>query len=277
MPLKKPFPSRFLLLLCIGPFAFLTLEPFCNSLNYHLIPTAAWVGYVYISVPICLLVSIFAAFICLWLHKSPANQRVFVRILSISTILLSLFMLTLHYPSEYRPPYVNFSSSVSRMVNASRIYAQGHDGHYPPHIAALILDNHFYPLSLIDDVTITTPAAFPNPLPPSADWPKYAAEVDAHSIFIYTAADLSDPLLITTGINSLDPHIIIAYTKQLPLVPNHRVVAFTDGHPQLIPDKDLPKTFAASNAARAKLHLPPVTLDGPPPYPPTRSGGPSNQ
>lgn len=265
---RMPFPSRLLFALPIGPVAFLIIWPICDAQGYRLIPTPPWVEYLITAIPFFLLVSIIIAIMCLWLHKSSTRQRVFVASLSIATILLSVFLYLSIFGVKYRTPYSAYFGTATRMAKSSHIYALNHNGRYPPHLAAILLDGNFFARQLTDDDTVTTPAAIPYPPPLTDDWHKYAADVDAHTIFVYTAADLADPALAAGGTSSLDARIIMAYTKTLPQVPHHRVVAFVDGTPRLIPDSALLAAFAASNAARAKLGLPPFTLDGPPPLPP---------
>ncbi len=125
-------------------------------------------------------------------------------------------------------------------------YARDHNHQFPPHPALLVLDKK---INL--KLRISSDAEYqpPDPTPPESAWATIAA-------------DLTLP-----APGTLDPAIILAYSKSHPHVPNHRILAFADSTAQLIPDADLPNYFAASNAARAKLSLPPFTLDGPAPTP----------
>jgi prepilin-type processing-associated H-X9-DG protein len=159
----------------------------------------------------------------------------------------------------HHPAYLRHMASARSVVQSVNLFAADHAGRFPPHLASLILSEQVTPKELSD--VHLAPYAPPEPLPPETDWPAIAADVDAHSIFIYTGADLVDPTFM-----SLDPAIIILYTQPLPCTPGHRIVAFADGHAELIPESDLPKFFDVSNAARAKLRLPAFTLDGPPPH-----------
>jgi hypothetical protein len=159
-----------------------------------------------------------------------------------------------------RPPYLHLYTSIRYLSIASAPYAAAHAGHFPPHPAILILDGTLDPRYIAHPGT--PPYTPPTPLPPLTDWPLIAPDVDAHSAFVYTGADLVVPLLPGPAFR-----IVLAYSKPSPLTPNHRVLLFADGHSEYIPDADLPATFATSNAARAKLGLPPFTLDGPPPPP----------
>jgi hypothetical protein len=267
-PGRMPFPERLLLALPIGPVAGLILWHICQAQGFRLVPTPPWVDYLASSIPFFLLTSIIIAIICLWLHKHSTRQRVLVTSLSIATVLLSIFLYLFMFGGKYRRPYAQHFGTANRLVEFSHTYAQNHNGRYPPHLAALVLDKPYLADRLIDNDTLTTPAAIPNPPPPSVDWSKYAAEVDAHSIFVYSAADLADPTLAAGGTSSLDPCIIVMYTKKLPSVPRYRLVTFVTGTHDLIPDSALPAAFAASNAARAKLGLPPFVLDGAVPAPP---------
>jgi hypothetical protein len=132
----------------------------------------------------------------------------------------------------------------------------------PPHPAVLLLAGDIRPKSLTDpDIP---PFVLPSPLPAASAWAAVASDVDAHSVFVYTAADLIAP----PPPASLDPAIILAYTKPSRVIPRHRILIFVNQTSTLVPEADLPKRFAASNAARAHLGLPPFILDGPPPSAP---------
>jgi hypothetical protein len=160
------------------------------------------------------------------------------------------------------PPFIRLMANARNLGQSAFVFASEHDDHYPPHPAVLLLGGKLSPKQLSDyDLS---PYVLPSPLPPESAWSTIAADVDAHSTFIYTAADLQNP----PGAAFLDPAIIIAYTKPNRVTPGHRIVLFADFSARLVPNADLAKTFAASNTARAKLHLPPFILDGPPPPPP---------
>jgi hypothetical protein len=166
------------------------------------------------------------------------------------------------YMWTYRghPAYLQFMYYGGSLVRSAEFYASYHEGRYPPHPATLILDESFLAEYLADGRSFL-PYDPPSPLPPVYDWPSIASDVDAHSIFVYAAGDYD---------NVVPPaNAILVYTKPCSYTPGHRVVTFGDSHSELIREKDLPKYFAESNAARAKLGLPPFSLDGPPPAPPT--------
>jgi hypothetical protein len=171
--------------------------------------------------------------------------------------------------SHAHPPYLRLMAAIRTLDMNCGIYAASHNGKYPPHLAVLILQGTLAPR---DVAGLGLPAYIPpSPLPPVSYWPLIATEVDAHSAFIYTAADLYDPFPAI-----LDSHIILAYSKpDHAITPGHRVLLSADGA-RYVPDADLPAVFAASNAARAKLHLPPFTLDGPPPLPPSTAPAPTS-
>jgi len=156
-----------------------------------------------------------------------------------------------------QPKYRRLEYNALTLTLAAREYARTHNGSYPPHWAALLLSTWINPYTLID--TTMTPPSIPNPKPPEAQWRDLAPEVDAHSIFIYVAADLHDPALIKNAFGpSLDPAIIIAYTRPSSDTLGHRILLFAQGDPKLVPESDLPNYFAACNTARSALSLPPL-------------------
>jgi prepilin-type processing-associated H-X9-DG protein len=125
---------------------------------------------------------------------------------------------------------------------------------FPPSIAAAA-QYGATPKNFISKVSTTTPPAY---TPPVTDWHPLAPDIEAHTDFIYTGADLGAPA---------DPSIILLYTKDIYMGHEGRNILFADGHAEYVRSLNLPTTFDASNTARARLHLPPVTLDGPPPTP----------
>jgi hypothetical protein len=137
-------------------------------------------------------------------------------------------------------------------------------GTYPPHLAMLIFENHNE--SILNGLGGRETYMLHSPLPKT--WQELVPDVDEKSIFIYTGADLVEPVPMTSYTSLLGRRIVCAYTKRLREIPNHRILVFASGDPKLIPDADLPKYFDACNTARAKLGLPPIALDGPPPKPP---------
>jgi hypothetical protein len=152
------------------------------------------------------------------------------------------------------------------MAGNLQIDAIGNDGRYPPDFARFLSDNpSAHSHCFYFDRSRPPP---PAPEAPAADHGAYAAAVEAQSLFRYTAADLQDPALATGAPSSLDPRIILLYTRKHPLVPRHRVVVFASNRAELVAEADLSAVFAASNAARAKLGLPVFLPDGPVPMAP---------
>lgn len=163
----------------------------------------------------------------------------------------------------------------ARMMNigkACRVYADDNNDHFPPHLAVLLTTHAITPKELIDLNAPITLTPFPESrLVPPSDWRSIAAEVETHSDFIYVGADLT---------NSDDTEIIVVYTK-LGRIHKHmkfpeeswdgqgRLVGYADGHTELVLDSDLAGVFGKSNAARIKLGLPPIVMDGPAPMAPS--------
>jgi len=96
-----------------------------------------------------------------------------------------------------------------------------------------------------------------------SNWQAISADVDIHSAYVYTGADLSNT-------STPDEKIIVLYSRPFRSLPEWRVVAFADGHADFVRAKNLEETFAVSNAARAKRGLPPFALDGPVPVAPVQ-------
>jgi hypothetical protein len=157
-------------------------------------------------------------------------------------------------------PFVRLAADAHMLVQCANVYSADHADLYPPHLTVLLLQGDIRPKALAGfDLT---PYVLPSPPPSINDWATIAAAVDAQSVFVYTGADLrylSDETM---------DKIIVVYTKPTRVLPGHRILAFADNHAELVTDADLPRYFAASNAARSKRGLPPFVMDGPVPSPP---------
>lgn len=191
---------------------------------------------------------------------------ILVAIISIATPFLAVISSPRARELDGGPSH-RFGRNLNGIAKSCVLYAFDNSGHFPPDPTILVLDGSLSPkqFSTYD----IPPLTLPNPLPPASAWPTLAGTLDQHSAFIYTAADLVDTAMASGNPTlSLDPTIIIAYTKKTRLISNGRMVAFADNHVDFIRDAELPAVFAASNATRAKLGLSPITLDGPPPVPP---------
>jgi prepilin-type processing-associated H-X9-DG protein len=146
------------------------------------------------------------------------------------------------------------AASLRQLGVAFTTYATDNAGAFPPSIAAAA-QYGADPKNFISKDGTTTPPAFTTPVP---DWHPLAADIEAHTDFIYTGADLHTPT---------DPAIILLYTKDVYMGHEGRNLLFTDGHVEYVRSINLPTLFGESNTARERLHLPPITLDGPPPTP----------
>lgn len=161
-------------------------------------------------------------------------------------------------------------SQMFKIVQACQAYAEGHDEHFPPHLAVLLTAGSITPGQLLDRNAPVELKPFPTArLVAPADWRAIAADIEAHCDFTYVGADLT---------STLDESLIALYTKP-GRIHRHmkfpeetwdgqgRLVAYADGHTELVLDADLPAVLARGNAVRVKRGLRPVTLDGPPPGP----------
>ena len=146
-------------------------------------------------------------------------------------------------------------------------YRATHEGQWPPHLAVLLGEG--IPSKALRYAYSDTPD-----LPAAATtaaaghWPLIAAEVDSHCDFVYLGGDL--PQSAKGAAEAAQ--IMVLYGKfdlpELPQIvwdqPRHvyeycfagRPVAFADGDVRFVPVKDLPRTLAQHNAARARAGLP---------------------
>jgi hypothetical protein len=170
-------------------------------------------------------------------------------------------------------------SSVRSFAENSQLYAAEHEHRWPPHLAALLTGYAVSPRDLRYRYSKTL--SLPEPSLRPEEWPPSAQTVDAHCDFFYLAADLVD----SPALAGVAPRFIVAYGKiTLPELPQiayntdthayeydvaARPVSFADGHAALFPVDEMPSVFAAHNAARAQLGLPPHVFDVPPTRPTT--------
>ena len=168
-------------------------------------------------------------------------------------------------------------ANMTQIANACLKYAEDNDAHFPPHLAVLLCSHAIKPPDLLDPETSTPPFPTTDLVPPS-DWRKITADVDAHCDFTYVGSDLT---------TDSDYAAIVLYNKPTAVHQHYngiaenfdgpgRLLLFADRHSEFVRDADLPATFAASNAARAKLALPPLTLDVPL-VPATTSSAPASR
>jgi hypothetical protein len=159
----------------------------------------------------------------------------------------------------HHPYYLQVMANGRFLAQSSVVYAFEHNGRFPPHPAVLLLGGEVRSDELACRQFV--PFVVPSSASPESDWRLIASDVDARSLFVYTAADLVDD-----G-SPIFPEIILLYSKRCPALPGYRVVLFVDCRSELLRETDLPKEFAVSNAVRARLKLPSFDLDGPPPTP----------
>jgi hypothetical protein len=253
-PPRKLLPYRQIVLL---PYPVLFIFSIVvDRIRINSIPVSRWVIEIDAWLPLS---GFLIAFALVLLARSllPPRERIAFFIYS---FLFAIFIISPVIQSPRpQPKYYRLESNALALTLAARNYAHAHDGSFPSHWAALLLSDGTNPYKLIDSTM--TPPNIPNPRPAEGQWPAFAAEVDAHSIFVYTATDLRDAALIADAFRpSLDSALIIAYTRESPDTPNHRLLLFAHGDPQLIPESDLPKFLTACNIARATLGLPPLVI-----------------
>lgn len=187
---------------------------------------------------------------------------------AVAQLVLAVFAVVTFWPQQTcydhrcHGAYPVMSAHLSGISKAALGFASEHNDRYPQHVAALLIDGSISTRMLILR-SHSTPYTPPATLPALEDWATIARDVDAHCDIVYIGGDLT---LTPSG---PDPAIIVAYTKRLPVFPRGRILAYQDGNRGYVENAHIPAKFAASNAARAKLGLPPVVLDGPPPAIPT--------
>ena len=149
-----------------------------------------------------------------------------------------------------------------KIAKILQAYAETHAA-YPPHLAVLVANGKLAPSDLLDPFSNTRPLVIPAGLG-AGDWRRIVAAVDAHCDFIYTAGDL--PLNYVAADSE---KLIVLYDKGVP-GRDGRLVRRGWGYEEIfVKLADLPAEFAAHNAARAAIGLPPQTLDVQPAVPPT--------
>ncbi|HUO10841.1 MAG TPA: hypothetical protein VM008_21240 [Phycisphaerae bacterium] len=251
---KKPFRYHTLVIAIASIIAVITFDFVYGALDDTYFGPPRWLNSLGRWILIPTLLAPLASLVTLCMlpfHQFTYRQLGVVLVLAPSCFFLPT-VLPCH-PMEWRHdfPFERLMANACCLAQSSCVYAADHADHFPPHPAVLLLDNYMSSKQLAD--FDDTPYVLPAPTPPESAWPTIAPALDARSLFIYTAADL------TTPPSPLDSKIIIAYTKPSRVLPNHHILAFADGHAELARDSELPTYFTNSNTARATLHLPPTS------------------
>jgi len=150
-------------------------------------------------------------------------------------------------------------------------------GHFPPHLAALVAGGYLTPEDLIDPSSWTRPAVVRAGLVES-DWPKIAAEIDAHCDYVYLGADLVQDKALRTygfiggGVFMPSSQMAVGYSKTSHLGEGTLLWIWGErgGDVRFYDGSDFSDVWAKSNQSREQIFLPALTFGGPPPTPATR-------
>lgn len=267
--IRRPFPKLIFGPLIAGPLAFFAVNLLWYGRQYNLVPAPNFVmllsGLSYLLVAVGIATAVLCVFY-MSTREATFRQHQAAGYLSALALFAGLAVfLTTTCPMGHSP-WIRVSPAGTSMAITMQVDAMGNGGRYPSDFARFLSE---YP-SAHDKCFYFDRSQPPPPAPeaPAAEHAAYAAAVEAHALFRYTAADLQDPALATGAPSSLDPHIILLYTRKHRLIPRHRVVVFASSRAELVAEADLSAVFAASNVARGKLGLPSFLPDGPVPMAP---------
>lgn len=249
------------------------LPPLLTFLYYFYLPWVILRRYEYAKVFGFLAIVVFVSSGIVFVLSLKAKQRrMRAVVLLLVNILpaLALFFFMSHYAEWLSQPILDRREVAERrmdeIVTACHNYAERHadaeGAHYPPHLAALVAGGYLLPEELIDPASSTTPAKVPAGLV-EADWPRIAADIDAHCDFVYLGADwVRDGALnsrqsaqVSWGFNNAS--LILGYSKAR----HFRAGSLVAGY-GFVSDGAFSKLWAQANVAREELLLPPITLGG---------------
>ena len=182
------------------------------------------------------------------------------RALGVVSMLFGMIIFSVQSLGLHKDREVLLEKQLKLVAAACVTYARGHDGHYPPNLAALLEANLIKPAYLSDPTNVREPLTLPS------DWrtikPKILIHaINANSDFRYVGNDLNLPKNLTPGTPppAAFSRIIILYSNEQQ-ASTAGELAFADGHIAYVQLGQMPQTLYASNKARKKLGLPPMTF-----------------
>ena len=179
---------------------------------------------------------------------STGRQIRLAVIVSFVIMALALLIVTLgrHGPVHRGAVAADVADSARIITMQCNLFAADFEGHYPPHLAPLVLRG-MNPKVLVAGDSGTVPMKSP-PEIPLEKWSTIAAEVDGHCDFIYVGA----------GIRAGDPPTIIVLCTKPGVVAGGRVIGFVDGHAEFVAERDFNAALDANNRAREEAKRPSI-------------------
>ncbi len=142
------------------------------------------------------------------------------------------------------------AANARAIATACVLYANEHMDRFPDDLAPLLISGNLAPKTLLVQGTGTTPLT-PDQiktLPPDA----HARALDAHSAFVYRGKGLP---------STSDSNMVLLYERPRPATPQGIMVAFFDGHAELVPWMSLKDKFQPLNDFRRAQGERPIDMD----------------
>jgi hypothetical protein len=161
-------------------------------------------------------------------------------------------------------PIVRSGNMASALFNAAgiaqacRIYAVGHGGRLPQHMAILLITGACTPQQLCDPNSSTAPIPISKIPKAEADWRIIEHDVDSSSDFLY----VGQGLVVGQSGDPAEADLIVVYGRDI-YGGEGRVVGFVDGNARFVESRDLRVVFEKCNAARKQLGLKAIVMDVP--------------
>ncbi len=195
------------------------------------------------------------------LYRLDKRQYWFTgRALGVVSMLFGMIIFSVQSLGLHKDREVLLEKQLKVVAAACVTYARSHHGHYPPNLAALLETNLIKPAYLSDPTNVREPLTLPS------DWrtikPKILIHaINANSDFRYVGNDLQLPKNLKSGMPppAAFGRIIILYSNEQQ-ASTAGELAFADGHIAYVQLGQMPQTLYASNQARKKLGLPPMTF-----------------
>ncbi len=182
------------------------------------------------------------------------------RAIGVISMLLGMIIFSVQSLGLHKDREVLLEKQLKIVAGACVTYARSHLGRYPPNLAALLETGLIKPAYLSDPTNVREPLVLPS------DWRTIKPAILIHAInansdFRYVGQDLRLPAGAVAG-GKMPPafsRIIILYSNEQQ-ASSAGELAFADGHIKYVQIGGMPQTLYASNAARKKLGLPPMTF-----------------
>ena len=193
----------------------------------------------------------------LGLRKEPRGTAIAGAVIGVAGVLMWGLVLAILIPSLGRAKLL--AGQALLMANEITvgqqcvIYAQDHDGQFPPDMATLVAGDKLQPSDLVCPIGGSPPLVIPHGDATNVSWIR--RHLIGHCDIVYVGSGMTD---------NAGAYDIVAYSKPgLPSVDSEMSILFGDGHTAPFTAAEVPAVFARANKVRKIENLPPLRTPRP--------------